>query len=90
MKLISYRVRYKLDFTMEYKISKSANIRVKFDPCGTCLPYFCLQQGFVAAADIMESLPGYREDEEFVYFTQDGELRWTTNRMDVKKKLIDI
>ena len=85
VKLTSYRVRYRLDYTMEYKISKSANIRVKYEPCGIGLP--CLSLGIVTASELMQPLPGYREDEEFVYMTQEGVLRWTADRMEVKKTL---
>ena len=34
VKMTSYRVRYKLQYTMEYKIFKEAYIRVRIDTCG--------------------------------------------------------
>ena len=83
VRMTSYRVRYKLDYTMEYKISKRQQIHIRFDrslglPC-------CAGTGSISASELLRELPGYREDEEFVYFTQEGELRWTADRMDVKK-----
>ena len=89
LKMTSYRVRYKLDYTMEYRIDKSAHIRVKVDTCGIGLPYVCLSSGFVTASQMMQPLPGYREDEEFVYFTQEGELRWIADRVVVNKTVAD-
>lgn len=83
VRMTSYRVRYKLDYTMEYKISKRQQIHISFDRC-LGLPC-CVGTGSIGASDLLQELPGYREDEEFVYFTQEGELRWTADRMDVKK-----
>ena len=82
--MTSYRVRYKLDYTMEYKIAKSAKIRISFQRYGFSLPC-CRNSGVLTASQVMRDLPGYREDEEFVYFTQEGELRWIADRMEVEK-----
>ena len=82
--MTSYRVRYKLEYTMEYKIAKSEKIRISFTRYGIRLPC-CLGSGALTASQVMHTLPGYREDEEFVYFTQEGELRWIADRMVVEK-----
>ena len=87
VKMTSYRVRYKLDYTMEYKISKSAYVRVRVDTCGVGL---CTSLMPLTASQLMQSLPGYREDEEFVYITQEGELRWIADRMEVTKTIMDV
>lgn len=89
VKMTAYRVRYRLDYTMEYKAPKSASLRVLVDTCGAGLPFCKLSVG-LTAAQLLQHLPGYREDEEFVYFTQEGELRWIADRMDVKKTVTDI
>ena len=88
VRMTSYRVRYKLDYTMEYKISKRKQIHISFDrllglPC-------CVGIGYIEASQLLQELPGYREDEEFVYFTQEGELRWTADRMEVKKTVYSL
>ena len=88
VKMTSYRVRYKLEYTMEYKVSKTAYIRVTVDTCGIGLP--CTTRGIVTAQQLLQYLPGYREDDEFAYFTQEGELRWVADRMDVKKTITDM
>ena len=89
VKMTSFRVRYKLDYTMEYKMSKSTQIRIRVDTCGIGLPLMCMTLLPVTASQLMQPLPGYREDEEFVYFTQEGELRWIADRMEVKKTVVD-
>ena len=89
VKMTSYRVRYRLDYTMEYKIPKITTIRVRVDTCGAGLP-FCKRSVFITAQQLLQFLPGYREDEEFVYFTQEGELRWVADRMEVKKTITDV
>ena len=96
VKMTSYRVRYKLEYTMEYKIAQTAHIRVWVQPfcmpssfglCGITLFQFCISLRPIPARDLLQYLPGFREDEEFVYFTQDGELRWTAERMEVDKEI---
>ena len=87
VRMTSYRVRYKLEYMMEYRISKSANVRVHLNPCGIGLFKKLVS---VTASQLMELLPGYREDEEFDYFTQEGELRWIADRMEVKKTVMDL
>ena len=87
VRMTSYRVRYKLDYMMEYKISKSACVRILIKPCGIGL---CMRLVSVTASQLMELLPGYREDEEFDYFTQEGELRWIADRMEVEKTVMDL
>ena len=82
--MTSYRVRYKLEYTMEYKIPKATKIRISFGRYGIGLPC-CISSGALTASQVMHTLPGYREDEEFVYFTQEGELRWIADRMVVEK-----
>ena len=89
VKMTSYRVRYKLDYTMEYNISKNTTIRVLVDTCGAGLP-FCKRTVFIRANQLLQYLPGYREDDELVYFTQEGELRWIADRMEVKKIIATI
>ena len=87
VKLMSYRVCYRLDYTLEFKIFNSAYIRIKYDPCGLGL---CMRMGNLTASELLEPLPGFREDEQFVYFTQEGVLRWTANRMEVTKEIVDV
>ena len=89
VRMTSYRVRYKLDYTMEYKISKSAFMRIKVDTCGLGLP-LCTRMVYITAPQLLQYLPGYREDDECVYFRQDGELRWIADRMEVKKIITNL
>ena len=89
VKMTSYRVRYRLQYTMEYKIFKAASIRVRVDTCGIGIP-LCTNLKFLTAKQLMQTLPGFREDEENAYFVQEGELRWIADRMVVQKILMDI
>ena len=63
--MTSYRVRYKLDYMMEYKIATSTKIRISFTRNGVRLPC-CVGIGALTASQVMHTLPGFREDEEFV------------------------
>ena len=87
LRMISYRVRYKIDYTMEYRVSKLDGISVRIDACGLGL---CFNTVYVTASQLLQTLPGYREDDEFVYFSQEGVLRWIANRMEVKKTIVAV
>lgn len=89
VKMTTYRVRYKLYYTMEYKISKAHSVSVEVALCGWRIP-LCIRTVEIMASQLLHSLPGYREDEEFAYFTQEGELRWIADRMEVEKALLDL
>ena len=68
-------------------MSVSDGISVRIDPCGMGL---CFHTVYVTASQLLQPLPGYRDDEEFVYFTQEGELRWIADRMVVRKTLVSV
>ena len=84
LQMTAYRVRYKLAYTMEYKIAKKDGVVVRMDLCGLGLIYSSV---FLTSSQLLYPLPGYREDDEFVYFFQEGELRWIADRMVVKKTM---
>ena len=99
VKMTSYRVRYKLPYTMEYKVPKIEGVPVKYYACGLglviahvpilgpILGLCCNSTGYLTAVQLLHTLPGYREDDDYVYFTQEGELRWIADRMEVDKKI---
>ena len=87
LRMTTYKVRYKLEYTMEYRIAKGEGVFVRTDMCGLG---FCYYSVFVSASQLLQPLPGYREDEEFVYFTQEGELRWIADQMYVTKTFSDV
>ena len=86
LRMSAQKVRYKLQYAIEYSIPKSDGVFVRTDLCGLGLWYTSV---FVSASQLLNPLPGFREDDEFVYFTQEGELRWIADRMTVTKTLKD-
>ena len=79
VKMTAYRVKYKLEHTLECKIRKSETIRVRFAlRVGS-------SSGVLTASQVLRMLPGFHEDDDYAYFTQDGEFRWTTDRTVVQK-----
>ena len=92
VKMTSFRVRYKLPYTMEYKVPKTKGLSVRYDPCGGIgfLGLCCARTGYLTATQMMHTLSGFREDAEYVYFTQQGELRWIADRMVVDKKILPL
>ena len=89
VKMTSYRVRYKMPYTMEYKVKKNIVMLVQYRPCGI-IPRCCSSYGHLTATQLLGTLPGHREDDEYVYCTQEGELSWIADRMVVDKELSDI
>ena len=85
VKMTSYRVRYKMLYIMEYKVKKNHKMHIQYRSCGI-IP----RSGHLTASQLLETIPGHREDEEYVYCTQEGELRWIADRMVVNKELSDI
>ena len=93
----SYSVKYRLDYTMEYKVPKKTSIRVNYCQCCCCccccpfLWWFCC--GLIApscklsASSILRSMPNFTEDDEYITFTQEGRLKWSADRMEVDKEL---
>ena len=82
--MTSYRIKYRMDYTMEYKIPRSCTIRVKywlFYCCGLLFPVFST----ISVAYILRSMPEFKEDDEYVTFTQQGSLTWFADRMEVTK-----
>ena len=86
VEMTSYRVKYQLNYTMEYKVQKAEDIRIRYTSIMLCCGLFS-SGATLTAANLLKFMPNYRQDEEHVYFTQQGCLRWVADRMEVKKKL---
>ena len=68
--MTSYRVKYRLDYTMEYKVKKSTSIRARYYTSWSCglFTSSCL----LNASHILRTMPDFKEDDEYVTFTQQG------------------
>jgi len=87
VKITTYRVRYKTEYRLEFKIAKTKQIRISFGRClGICC---CVGSGSLDASQIFQE-QNHREDEEFIYIQQDYELWWTTERIEVHKNLTPV
>lgn len=84
--MTTYRVKYQLEYSMVYKIPKTARIRVRYNllcDLGWCSPFATL-----SAEDILKGMPDFRADEQYVYITQKGWLKWVADRMEVNKAVL--
>ena len=88
VKMTSYRVRYKLDYTMEYRVPKSVCVVVRYH----CCCGLCSQSSRLTAARILKKMPNFMDDpkKNYVYFTQKGTLGWVADRMEVVKEATPI
>ncbi len=87
VRVTTYKVKYKLEYTLEYKISKTASVYISYSSLGKSVPACVTSRGFLTASEILRTLPGFREDDEFAYFGQDEEIRWTADKAVVEKTL---
>lgn len=52
------------------------------------VPIKVTSRGRLTTKELLQSLPTYREDDDKVYFTQEGVLRWIANRVESSKDVI--
>lgn len=79
--IIEYQVRYKLEF----RLPKFGTITVKYKkPCLGCL---CNRTNYAVVPywSMVKNLAEYRDEGEYVYFTQEGVLSWFSESCDVNK-----
>ena len=85
--MTSYRVKYRLVYSMEYKVEKIKDIRVRYKSSIDCLG-LCSLGATLTAEELLRYMPDYRMDERYVYFTQKGSLTWMADRVEVDKTLM--
>lgn len=85
--MTSYRVKYRLVYSMEYKVEKIKDIRVRYKSSMDCLG-LCSIGATLTAEELLRYMPDYRMDERYVYFTQKGSLTWMADRVEVDKTLM--
>ena len=79
--IIEYQLRYKLEF----RLPKMDTIAVKYKkPCLGCL-FKVTNYAFIPYWSMVKNLPEYRDDGEYVYFTQEGVLSWFGESCEVNK-----
>ena len=71
---------------MEYKVKKSSKHSSPYTTQAGLADYLhtcCL----LNASHILRTMPDFKEDDEYVTFTQQGFLTWFADRMEVDKKV---
>ena len=83
--------KYSQDYTLEFSTSRSRCIRVSYLTrtqqqfnlgCGQCCQP---SEGYIYAADIMRTLPNFKDADGFCSFTQVGTLTWIGEGCTVEK-----
>ena len=83
--ITTYAVRHEQEYTVEFAFPVTTVIIRYKVPLQRCFADFCSNRGFITASDILGGLPGYREEDGWVYFTQAGKLRWSGEGCKVDK-----
>ena len=79
--IIEYQLRYKLEF----RLPKMGTVTVKYKkPCLGCLCKFT-NYAVIPYWSMVKNLAEYRDDGEYVYFTQEGVLSWFGESCEVNK-----
>lgn len=79
--ITTYAIRHELQFTAEFAFPTASKVAMRYE--SFCLP--CSNWCFVTASEILRGLPEYREENDWVYFTQEGKLSWTGEGYGVMK-----
>ena len=82
----TYTVGHEQEYTVEFAFRASSRVAIRYEsPLQACWSGLCSSRGFVTANEILRGLPGYREDDDSVYFTQGGKLSWSGEGCEVDK-----
>ena len=73
VKVESYRFCREMEYTMQYKVPKSAHMQVRHSPRFMGLS---ATTSNLTASQLLKTMPNFKEDELNVYFTQKGKLMW--------------
>ena len=84
--MTSYRIKYKLEYTMEYKVPKSRQLQVRYNIA--CCLALCYPSITLTAEDILKYMPGFHVVGQYVIFRQKGWLKWVADRMEVDKEIM--
>ena len=84
--ITTYTVRHEQVYTIEFAFPASSVVRIRYrSRRQRCCPGRCSSSGFVTASDILRNLPGYREEDGWVYFKEVGKLSWSGEGSKVVK-----
>ena len=79
----SYSIKYEQAYTLRFSISH--NIGVSFQYESNCCCLCGKRKGYVTAAQILRTLPGYRHSNNTVSFIQQGILTWIGHGSSIDK-----
>ena len=83
--ITTYLVNYELPYTLEFSVAKSGSIYVSYIDSCCCGLVTNTKTAYVPYEKVISKLPGYREDTEKAYFTQDLKLTWVGESCLVEK-----
>lgn len=84
--LTTTKVMYQLGYTLEFSVPKTWLVFVTFKKPCCCGLRERRKSKYLPYWRSVRSLPNYREDEKFAYFTQRGYLAWIGESCEVNKR----
>ena len=81
----TYAVKYAIDYTIEFSILRSWMVPIRYKTrCQQLFCCSCSSFGHIFANELLRTLPNFREDTNFAYFTQKGTLTWVTESSKIE------
>ena len=81
----SYSIKYEQAYTLRFSISHNIGVSFRYESNDCCCSAWC--RGYVTAAQMLRTLPGYHHDHEnsTVSFVQQGILTWIGHGSSIDK-----
>ena len=84
--ITTFAVKYALGYTLEFSIPRSWYVPIRYrTKFQQLFCECCTSPGCVFASELLCTLPNFREDDAWVYFTQKGTLTWVNESSKIEK-----
>ena len=86
--ITTYSVTHRMEYEVEFGYNKSNNfIPVRYQTSlQSCFGGCCSKSGFITAAELLNRLPGFRQEDDRVFFKQEGAVSWVGEGAKVEKE----
>ena len=85
--ITTYSVTHRMEYEVEFGCEAYNFIPVRYQTSlQSCFGGLCSKSGYITAAELLNSLPGFRRADGLVFFKQEGALSWVGGRAKVEKE----
>lgn len=85
--ITTYSVTHRLEYEVEFACKATNFIPVRYQTSlQSCFGGCCSKSGIITAAELLSSLPGFRQADDRVFFKQEGAVSWVGEGAKVEKE----